>query len=142
MKRAIIALSSSLVIVGYFTACSSSSSSSGSANGGSTTTSSTSGTTQTTPAASCAQPGDKGNDKGVGEYCTPGGGECANFPDANVCLADLFQDQWFCTHLSCTTDAECGTAAHCDMESGGSACVPDKCGGAPDAGTTDAGDGG
>src|SRR5262245_27537096 len=81
-----------------------------------------------TPKNSCAQPGDKGNSKGVGEYCTPGGQQCTAFPEAGTCLADVGQDQWFCTHIFCTMDSECGEGASCFMTGMGSACVPDKCG--------------
>jgi hypothetical protein len=79
------------------------------------------------PAASCVQAGDKGNDNGVGTFCTPGGGECNAFAKAGLCLADAGQDQWFCTRIGCTTDMDCGTAAHCHLDPGGAACVPDKC---------------
>ena len=79
------------------------------------------------PAASCAQAGDKGNDHGVGTFCTPSGGECGNFPKASFCLADAGQDQWMCSQIGCSVDADCGTAAHCHKETAGSACIPDKC---------------
>src|SRR4051812_15436763 len=105
-------------------ACSSSgsSSSTGSGGAGSTATSSTvasTGTGPMTPPNSCTKPGDKGNDIGVGEYCTPNGGECGKFPKAGLCLADVQQDQWFCTKVGCKTDMDCGMAAHCHMDPAG-----------------------
>jgi hypothetical protein len=80
------------------------------------------------PPGSCIQPGDKGNDKGVGEFCTPGGGECDKFALAPFCLADVGQDQWFCTRIGCDAMTDCGQGAGCLIVSGmGSACVPCKC---------------
>jgi hypothetical protein len=93
------------------------------------------GTPDPTPARSCVKLGDHGNDKGVGEYCTPAGSECEAFPEAGVCLAKVGQDQWFCTRIFCDDDVQCGTAATCLDDPEGSACVPDRCldvdGGAP-----------
>jgi hypothetical protein len=79
------------------------------------------------PAASCTQAGDKGNENGIGTFCTPGGGECGMFPKAGLCLADVGQDQWFCTRIGCKTDDDCGSAAHCHLDNAGAGCVPDKC---------------
>ncbi|MFO0554854.1 MAG: hypothetical protein U0271_41135 [Polyangiaceae bacterium] len=104
------------------------------ANGGSGGNGGSAGGDPVTPVTSCVQPGDVGNDIGVGTYCTPGGGECADQADAIICLADLGQDQWFCTKLSCQMDAECGTAASCYIDPQGSACIPDHCSGTGGAG--------
>jgi hypothetical protein len=79
------------------------------------------------PAASCVKPGDHGNSLGVGAPCTLGGGECKAFPKSGLCLADVGEDQWMCTHTGCKADADCGEAAHCHFDAAGSACVPDKC---------------
>ncbi len=88
------------------------------------------------PATSCVRPGDKGNDKGVGEACTPLGKECAKFPGAPVCLADVGQDQWMCTKINCANDTECGVGATCYKDAKGSGCVPNRCLDAPaDAGS-------
>jgi hypothetical protein len=100
--------------------------------GGAATTSSATGSAggggDPTPAASCKRPGDEGNDKGVGEYCTPGGGECSGFAEAGLCLADVGQDQWFCTRIGCDETTDCGEGAGCHVEEGaGSACVPCAC---------------
>lgn len=80
-----------------------------------------------TPAGSCRKPGDKGNNLGVGEYCTPGGDECDGFPEAALCLATVGQDQWFCTQIGCTADSDCGDDAGCVITGDGSACVLCEC---------------
>lgn len=77
--------------------------------------------------AMCVQPTDQGNSLGVGTPCTPGGGECAAFPMAPLCLADVGQEEWFCTRIGCTATTDCGTGAGCLIETGGSACVPCRC---------------
>lgn len=78
-------------------------------------------------AGSCTQPGDKGNDKGVGEYCTPTGNECAAFPGAPICLAKLNQPEWMCTRVGCDSADDCGMDAGCHKDPAGSACVPCRC---------------
>jgi hypothetical protein len=99
----------------------------------------------TAPAASCVQPGDEGNENGVGDFCTPGGGECGGL--APLCLADAApgEEQWFCTRL-CSEDEQCGTEARCIGDDRGRACVPERClgdmppddaGADDDAGTND-----
>jgi hypothetical protein len=80
-----------------------------------------------TPADSCVRPGDKGNVKGVGEYCTPFGGECSAFAGAPLCLADVGQDQWMCTRIGCKVAEDCGEGAGCLITPEGSACVPCRC---------------
>lgn len=93
------------------------------------------------PAGSCAQPGDVGNENGVGQFCTPTGGECSGNPLAGLCLASLSPSdgQWFCTRL-CTSDTMCGTDAVCTGDPRGRACVPARCAPPPeDAGTPDSG---
>lgn len=79
------------------------------------------------PVGSCAQPGDVGNDQGVGTFCTARGNQCAGHA-ANLCLAALAptQGQWFCTHL-CTTSDQCGANATCDGDSRGRVCIPNRC---------------
>lgn len=150
MNQKILVLASALTLVTSAFACGSE------GTGGTTTTttgaggSTSSATTggmggsggDPTPAASCAKPGDKGNELGVGTYCSPGGHECAEFPFAGLCLAEVGQDQWFCTKISCKTDAECGTDAVCHMDPQGSGCVPKKCEGGGAGGATASGAGG
>ncbi len=79
------------------------------------------------PAESCIQPGAVGNDIGVGEYCTPLGGECADNSEAQLCLADAAQDQWMCSRIGCTETTDCGEGAGCLITADGSACVPCMC---------------
>jgi hypothetical protein len=80
------------------------------------------------PPGSCAQPGDVGNEIGVGAFCTPRGRECAAFSMAPLCLAQAAPDegQWFCTRL-CSTDDQCGSDARCLGDARGRACVPVRC---------------
>ena len=80
-----------------------------------------------TPAESCVQKGAEGNNLGIGHYCTPGGGECADFPEAGLCLADVGQDQWFCVQIGCTETSDCGEDAGCELNPAGSACIPCSC---------------
>ncbi len=82
----------------------------------------------TTPAESCVQPGDLGNEKGVGLHCTPTGTECRETSNASLCLAAIAPDnnQWFCTRL-CREDADCGQDAVCDGDERGKACIPARC---------------
>lgn len=80
-----------------------------------------------TPAESCIRPGDHGNDIGVGEYCSPFGGQCQGFEFAPLCLADVGQDQWFCTRIGCDAMTNCGAGAGCLITGDGSACVPCRC---------------
>jgi len=79
------------------------------------------------PSESCIQPGDLGNQLGVGEYCSPLGGECTDNTDAQLCLADVGQDQWMCSRIGCTEETDCGEGAGCLITSDGSACVPCEC---------------
>jgi hypothetical protein len=80
------------------------------------------------PPGSCAQPGDVGNSLGIGTFCTPGGGECYDFPGAGLCLADVGQDEWFCTRIGCKDDPSvCGENVTCYVDAAGSACVPNAC---------------
>ncbi len=146
MNRNILLIASAFTLVSSGLACGSGGSGTTSTGAGGSTSSAT-GTTSSgaggsggdpTPAASCVKPGDVGNDKGVGTYCSPGGKQCANQTFATFCLADVQQDQWFCTKISCKADADCGTDAVCHMDPQGSACVPAKC----EGGTGGAGGGG
>ena len=96
------------------------------------------------PAGSCGQPGDMGNELGVGRFCTPGGRQCATAPQARICVVDLSPAdmQWYCTRL-CSADSDCGTDAVCIGDARGMGCLPARCAPPrPDAGTgTDAGAG-
>lgn len=66
----------------------------------------------------CASPGALGNAGGVGEYCTPGGGECDDNDEATYCTVD-YQDGAppFCT-MPCFGADECGDDATCADDGG------------------------
>ena len=66
----------------------------------------------------CASPGAIGNAGGVGEYCTPGGGECDDNDGATYCTVD-YQDGAppFCT-MPCFGADECGEDATCADDGG------------------------
>lgn len=83
----------------------------------------------------CDQPCELGNSFGVGQYCTPGGGECADTPGraAPFCTGDYEPDEiWFCTR-PCDPDGnvvdQCGEDAICRGEDGGgpTGCFPVIC---------------
>ena len=91
---------------------------------------------------------EKGNERGVGMYCTPGGAECANTPNraAPFCTVDASDTEFqFCTR-PCVIDEDCGSNARCANEggTGPSGCFPIFCedntddAGVPDAGASDA----
>ncbi len=73
-----------------------------------------SGTTE----EACASPGAVGNAGGVGEYCTPGGGECDDNDAATYCTVD-YQDGAppFCT-MPCFGADDCGDDATCADDGG------------------------
>ena len=74
----------------------------------------------------CAAPGAPGNSKGVGEYCTRGGGECSDNSDAFVCVVDIRPDDQPICVMSCSTDEGCGEDARCagETDDGPKGCVP------------------
>lgn len=108
--------------------------------GSSGTTAADAGRDANPPATSCVQPGEPGNETGVGRYCSPHGGECATTASARLCLPDLAPTvgDWYCLKL-CTTDAECGSSAVCVHSPSGSGCAPLQCVRTSDAGLDDAG---
>jgi len=84
----------------------------------------------------CKNPCAVGNDKGVGRYCTPGGGECnanSNLGGFIFCTKDYepAEDVQYCTG-PCTKDSDCGQNAYCTgAGQGGRGCIPASCGGMP-----------
>jgi hypothetical protein len=103
--------------------------------------------------ANCVPPGTASNAAGVGGYCSPGGGQCANAGrdgSVAVCTADFNvpAHAWFCT-IACTSASQCGTGgASCVPSIHGQACIPAACvraigdpsdGAAADASSPDAG---
>jgi len=84
------------------------------------------------PKRGCGMPGEPGNEKGVGKYCTPAGDECRKNSFAVFCTVTFVPDaDPYCTN-SCTDDSQCGTGAFCSGSGMGSrGCVPAICGGTP-----------
>jgi hypothetical protein len=84
--------------------------------------------------AACNNPCDVGNDKGVGRYCTAGGGECGNNAAPIIfCTVDYepTADVQYCTG-PCSKDSDCGMNAYCSGSGMGSkGCEPAACGGMP-----------
>ncbi len=76
-------------------------------------------------------PGDTGNSKNVGAYCTKSGGQCSTYPNPSVqCSIDLSaQGANFCILIGCLADGDCGEDACCTGQSGNPihACVPNGC---------------
>jgi hypothetical protein len=96
-------------------------------------------TTPPTPTDRCVRPCHRGNEKGVGRYCTASGGECGGL-NAFVCTADVDTSggPTFCTR-PCTMDSQCGSGAVCTGDERGRGCVPIECAGSDaDAGAGDA----
>ncbi len=74
----------------------------------------------------CGKPGMTGNEKGIGTYCTQGGGQCTM---GTLCPADFGVAETFCT-LPCsgTTDTTtCGTNAQCQCQGAQCGCIPNCC---------------
>ncbi|HEY1955189.1 MAG TPA: hypothetical protein VGH28_06240 [Polyangiaceae bacterium] len=90
--------------------------------------------------ANCVAPATANDDRGVGGYCSPGGGQCAaSGPGGSprICTADLSgtsAHDWYCTY-PCSQDSDCGSAASCLSTSQGKMCVPPACAPPQDAGT-------
>jgi hypothetical protein len=97
-----------------------------------------------------------GNSKHVGAYCSPGGGQCAQWGSGNatICAIDLDPEgDNFCIKVGCKSHDACGEQACCTgrVDNPIKACVPIECvaetpgvcppiPGLEDAGTGDAGD--
>jgi hypothetical protein len=80
----------------------------------------------------CGFPGDRGNELGVGQFCTRDE-HCAGNVEAKVCSS--FENgltdhvSFFCT-IPCDPNVEedvCGTGARCNCEEVGCGCVPVAC---------------
>ncbi len=72
----------------------------------------------------CVQPGDPGNELGVGRFCTVSG-DCDG--EASLCLAAFVPDRTYCTIIGCAEDVDCGSDAFCGIDAAGSACIPVAC---------------
>jgi len=74
----------------------------------------------------CGKPGMTGNEKGIGTYCTAGGGQCTM---GSLCPADFGVAETFCT-LPCsgaTDTTTCGTGAQCQCQGSQCGCIPNCC---------------
>ena len=81
----------------------------------------------------CGMECELGNDKGVGRFCSAGGGECnANGAPFLFCTVDYVPGApGYCTG-PCSKDEDCGMNAYCSGEGmGGRGCEPMICGGMP-----------
>jgi hypothetical protein len=78
-------------------------------------------------------PGTKGNELGVGAFCTAGMGECAEYGrnGANACAIDMDPEgSPMCIKVGCTSHDTCGAGACCyGRETGPRACIPKLCAG-------------
>lgn len=72
----------------------------------------------------CSVAGQKGNNIGVGQFCSKTVDECGRGTFCQAAFAP--EGAQFCTKL-CVADSECGEGAICFKEARGSACVPNKC---------------
>jgi hypothetical protein len=78
----------------------------------------------------CGQPGDVGNNLGVGKYCADLTG-CGNNGMATICSTLGDPMLHFCTFL-CQMGDNCGTGASCQCNNQGQcACFPDSCANMP-----------
>jgi len=76
----------------------------------------------------CGQPGDQGNEQGVGKFCTSLS-DCASTGSARLCSIIGDSTTHFCTH-TCTGsgDTSCGTATTCTCNSSNQCgCTPTSC---------------
>lgn len=72
----------------------------------------------------CSVAGEKGNNLGIGQFCSKTVDECGGGTFCQAAFAP--EGAQFCTKL-CALDSECGAGAICFKEARGSACVPNKC---------------
>jgi hypothetical protein len=77
--------------------------------------------------AACGNPGDAGNEMGVGKYCTKGGGQCQG-TQAPYCSLDVKTDVPGICSKPCATAADCGTGSICTGSGLEMGCAPAACG--------------
>jgi hypothetical protein len=78
--------------------------------------------------STCGNPGDVGNEMGVGKYCASLG-DCSG-TSAPLCSSIGDPTTHFCTHTCANEDAgtaACGTGATCVCGGGGCGCTPLTC---------------
>ena len=131
MKRVV----TSLMLAALVSCAGSSSSSSSSSSGGIPDAGAVSCARGFDASLSCVPPCAEGNDRSVGEFCTPGGGECDDnsaLGAAIICSADFSATthDWFCTK-PCVQDSQCGTMGACrgnpGEDGGQKGCIPPSC---------------
>lgn len=80
-------------------------------------------------ASTCGQPGDQGNELGVGKFCQTLN-DCNGTPSAPLCSNLGDETTFFCTKF-CTSGGsadQCGTAASCTCNSNNQCgCTPNAC---------------
>ncbi len=72
----------------------------------------------------CGQPGDTGNELGVGQYCTGFNTGCTGM--ASLCSNISDSQLHFCT-MVCQAGGNCGTGATCQCQNNQCGCFPDSC---------------
>lgn len=80
-------------------------------------------------ASTCGQPGDPGNELGVGHFCQTLL-DCGDTAEAPLCSNIGDETTWFCTKTCANEDAGvevCGTGATCTCGNGGCGCTPTSC---------------
>jgi hypothetical protein len=90
--------------------------------GGSSTSTDMAGGGSTT--LCCGQPGDTGNELGVGQYCTGFNTGCTGM--ASLCSNISDSQLHFCT-MVCQAGGNCGTGATCQCQNNQCGCFPDSC---------------
>lgn len=78
----------------------------------------------------CGNPGDVGNNAGVGKYCTKGGGQCQG-TGAPYCALDFQTNVPGICSKPCATDNDCGTGAICTGSGLEKGCEPIACNAPP-----------
>jgi hypothetical protein len=76
----------------------------------------------------CGQPGDVGNELGVGQFCETLT-DCSDTADAPLCSSFGDPTTHFCTRLcdEGSGSEQCGTGAECACGDGGCGCTPTEC---------------
>jgi len=77
----------------------------------------------------CGQPGDMGNEMGVGKFCPNGLSDCSSTANAPLCSAIGDPDTHFCT-TTCQmgSTGTCGTGAECTCNASNQCgCTPTVC---------------
>lgn len=79
--------------------------------------------------STCGNPGDTGNDQGVGKYCASLS-DCSGNMNATLCSSLGDPTTHFCTHTCAGSGSagQCGTNATCECNGGNQCgCTPNSC---------------